>query len=128
MLDDQHYNALSSSDLALVASGTATLESAILNTPMVIIYKVTFLTWTYAKCLIKIPYIGMVNVVAGKQIVPEFIQFKAKPNLIAKEAIDLLKNEQRYNTQKEELSKLKIHLGSTGASKRAAQSVISYLA
>jgi len=124
-LKDQHYNAIAHADLSLCCSGTATLESAILQTPMIIVYKVSFLTWAYAKSLIKIPYIGLVNVVAGKQIVPEFIQFKAQPKFIAKEAVSLLKDKQKYQQQKEELAKIKMHLGSSGASKRAAQSVIS---
>jgi len=64
-------------DVALAASGTATLELAILNTPMVIVYKSAFLTWFIARCLIKIPYIGMVNIVAGKHVAAEFIQFAA---------------------------------------------------
>ena len=127
MLDRQHYNAIASSDLALVASGTATLEAAILNTPMIIVYKVTFLTWAYAKTLIKIPYIGLVNVVAGKQIIPEFIQFRAKPKLIFKEAIQLLKNREKYSALQKELSQIKTHLGSPGASRRAAQSILSSL-
>ncbi|MFC1646067.1 lipid-A-disaccharide synthase [Candidatus Omnitrophota bacterium] len=127
MLDSHHYNAIASSDLALVASGTATLESAILNTPMIIVYKVSFLTWAYAKSLIKIPYIGLVNVVAGKQIVPEFIQFKARPKLIAKEAIGLLKDKNKYHALQKELSQIKTHLGLPGASRRAAQSVLSLL-
>ena len=95
-LDNQHYNAIANADLNLVASGTATLESAILETPMIIVYTVTFLTWAYARSLIKIPYIGLVNVVAGKKIVPEFIQFQAKPHLIAREAISLLTNKEKY--------------------------------
>lgn len=127
MLDSQHYNAISSSDLALVASGTATLEAAILNTPMLIVYKVSFLTWAYAKKLIKIPYIGLVNVVAGKKIVPEFIQFSARPELISKEAIELLKNREKYVNLQKELSQIKTHLGEPGASRRSAQSILSLI-
>jgi len=127
MLDNCHYDAIANSDLALIASGTATLEAAILNTPMVIVYKVTFLTWAYAKTLVKIPYIGLVNVVAGKQIVPEFIQFRAKPRLISKESVELLKNKEKYNSMQKELSQIKTHLGSSGASRRAAQSIFSLL-
>lgn len=126
-LAEYHYDAIANSDLNLVCSGTATLEAAILQTPMIIVYKVTFLTWVYAKTLIKIPYIGLVNVVAGKQIVPEFVQFKAQPRLIAKEVISLLADKEKYKKQKDELAKIKTHLGSSGASKRAAQSVLSLL-
>jgi lipid-A-disaccharide synthase len=124
MLDSQHYNAIVNSDIALVASGTATLETAILNTPMLIVYKVSFLTWAYAKSIIKIPYIGLANVVAGKKVVPEFVQFGARPNLIAQEASSLLKDKEKYNKVKQELSQIKIHLGSAGASQRAAQTIL----
>ncbi|MFC1708999.1 lipid-A-disaccharide synthase [Candidatus Omnitrophota bacterium] len=127
ILDNHHYNSIASSDLALVASGTATLEAAILNTPMIIVYKVSFLTWAYAKSLIKIPYIGLVNVVARKQVVSEFIQFGAKPKLISKEAVQLLRNKEKYTTLQKELSQIKTHLGSPGASRRAAQSIVSLL-
>ena len=127
ILDRQHYNAIAYSNLALIASGTATLEAAILNTPMLIVYKVSFLTWAYAKSLIKIPYIGLVNVVARKQIAPEYIQFKARPELISKEAIELLKDKEKYNILLKELSQIKTHLGSPGASQRAAQSITSLL-
>lgn len=127
MLDRQHYNAIANSDLALIASGTATLEAAILSTPMIIVYKVSFLTWAYAKLLIKIPYIGLVNVVARKRIVPEYIQFKARPQLISKEAVELLKNKEKYDAMQKELSQIKSHLGFPGASRRAAQSIISLL-
>jgi len=125
--DQQHYNAIANSNLALVASGTATLEAAIFKIPMIIVYKVTFLTWAYAKSLIKIPYIGLVNVVARKQIVPEFIQFRARPKLISKEAIELLKNREKYDNLQKELSQIKTHLGSPGASRRAAQTILNLI-
>ena len=127
LVDKQHYNAIANSDLALVASGTATLEAAIFNIPMIIVYKVTFLTWAYAKGVIKIPYIGLVNIVSRKQIVPEFVQFRARPQLISKEAIELLKNKETYNALQKELSQIKTHLGSPGASKRAAQTILELI-
>ncbi|MDD5005132.1 MAG: lipid-A-disaccharide synthase [Candidatus Omnitrophica bacterium] len=127
MLDSQHYNAIANSDLALVASGTATLETAILKTPMIIVYKVSFFTWAYAKSMIKIPYIGLVNVVARRQMVPEFVQFKARPGLIAREAISILKDREKYNNLRNELSQIKMHLGSPGASKRTAEIALSLI-
>ena len=126
-LDSQHYNTIANSDLVLVASGTATLEAAILNTPMIIIYKVSFATWLYARCVIKIPFIGLANVVAQKQIVPEFVQYQAKPELIAKEAMDILTNKTKYNSIKKDLAQIKTHLGSPGASRRAAESITALL-
>jgi lipid-A-disaccharide synthase len=127
MMDSQHYNAIANSDIALVASGTATLETGILNTPLLLVYKVSFLTWAYAKLMIKIPYIGLVNVVAGKKVVPEFIQFGAKPGLIAKEAISLLKDKGKYGSVKRELSQIKTHLGLPGASRRCAEIILKLI-
>jgi lipid-A-disaccharide synthase len=127
MMDSQHYNAIVNSDIALVASGTATLETGILNTPMLIVYKVSFLTWAYAKIIIKIPYIGLVNVVVGKKLVPEFVQFGAKPNLIAKEALSLLEDKEKYNKVKQELSQIKTHLGLPGASRRTAEIILKLI-
>jgi len=124
MLDSQHYNAIANSDVGLIASGTATLEAGILNTPMLIVYKVSFLTWAYARLMIKIPYIGLVNVVAGKKVAPEFVQFGAKPGPIAKETISLLKNKEKYNRVKQGLSQIKTHLGLPGASRRAAEIIL----
>ena len=70
-------------DAAMVASGTATLETALLKKPMVIIYKTSWLTYAIAKSVIKIPYIGLVNIVAGKKIVEELIQNDANAANIA---------------------------------------------
>ncbi len=114
------YDALFASDLAIVASGTATLESALVSTPMVIIYKLNLLSWIFARLLIKIPYIGLVNVVAGEKVVPELIQFKAQPRLIAETSFEILSNREKYNEIILKLDSLKKKLGESGASKRAA--------
>jgi len=79
ILDDDTYNGVEACDVALVASGTATLETAILKRPMIILYKVSLLTWLMAKACVRIPCIGLVNVVAGRKVVPELIQFDATP-------------------------------------------------
>ena len=108
------------SDLLLVTSGTATLESAIAQTPLLVLYKTSFLNWILAKSVIRIPFIGLVNVVAGKKIVPEFIQYQAKPELLAAEAFDILSDRKRYENIKEELNKVKQRLGQKGAYNKAA--------
>ncbi len=68
---------------AMVASGTATLEAALMQCPMVVIYKVAFLTYLIGRIVIKVPYLGMVNIVAGTSLCPEFIQYNARPGAIA---------------------------------------------
>jgi lipid-A-disaccharide synthase len=127
-VSDMTYDGLASSDFAVVASGTATLETAIIGVPMVILYKVSFLTWAYLKMLIKIPYIGMVNIVAGEQVVPEFLQYNAKPKKIARYIKGVLSNQNELTRIKEELlGKVKSSLGEEGASRRAARTVADYL-
>ncbi len=121
------YNSLNACDTCLVTSGTATLETAILEKPMVVVYKTSFLTWLLAKLLIKIPYIGLVNVVAGRQIVPECIQFKASPPLIAKQLENIFTNELLIASMRKDLKEVKEKLGAGGASQRAAKSIIDFI-
>lgn len=125
--ENQTYNFLNACDFALVASGTATLETAIMHTPMIVVYKVSFLNWLIAKPLVKLPYIGLVNVVAGKRIVPEFIQFQAQPALIAECALEILGSEETLTKVKQELKKVHQSLGESGASLRAAETILSFL-
>ena len=118
------YQGIAQCDLCMVASGTATLEVALLNKPMVIVYKTSFLTWLLAKFLIKIPYIGLVNVVAQKKIVPECIQFDATGAKIARELLAIYQSPSKVSQIKAELAKVRSSLGQAGAGKRAAQEVL----
>ncbi len=111
LLEDLTYDLMSHSDLLLVTSGTATLESAISCTPMIVLYRTSFLTYLLAKVLVKIPHIGMVNIVAGKKIVPEFIQSQVKPEKIADEMEKILKDKGKYKRIKIELNEVKTGLG-----------------
>ncbi|MFH1691441.1 MAG: lipid-A-disaccharide synthase [Candidatus Omnitrophota bacterium] len=126
--DDSTYEALNACDLAIVASGTATLETAILNKPMIIVYKVSLSTWLLAKMFVKIPYIGLVNVVAGKKIVPELIQFNATPKKIFLTATELLHNKKKQEKIHAQLYALKNSLGIPGAYNRTAQEIVHFLA
>jgi len=121
------YDCLNISNLALVASGTATLEAAIMQKPFLVIYKMNPLNYLLYRPQVKVPFIGMANIIAGKKIVPEFIQFKATAPNIANEALRLLKDHQELNLMQEELSKLKSSLGPTGASLRAAKIILDSL-
>ncbi|HUU68113.1 MAG TPA: lipid-A-disaccharide synthase [Planctomycetota bacterium] len=87
---DDTYRAVRSSDLLLIASGTATVEAMILGTPMVVVYRVSTLTWTLFIRLMKVTHYAMVNIIAGREIVPECIQWKASSELIAREVLDIL--------------------------------------
>ncbi|MDD3375390.1 MAG: lipid-A-disaccharide synthase [Candidatus Omnitrophica bacterium] len=127
ILSNQSYDGIRASDFCLVASGTATLEVAILNKPMVVVYKTSFLTWILAKLLIKIPYIGLVNVVAQKKIVPECIQLNATEIKITSEIISILSDLVKIESIKKDLTKVKNALGAPGASMRAAKEILSFL-
>jgi len=126
-LDNKPYEAMDVADLVIVSSGSATLEVAIMGKPMIIVYKTSFLTWLLAKSLIKIPNIGLVNIVAGQRIVPELVQFEATPENIAKEAFEILNNHKKIHEIKENLGKVKAKLGDPGASSRAAHTICKFL-
>jgi len=115
------------SQLLLVTSGSATLECAILGTPFLVLYKTSFWTYLLAKSLISIPNIALANVVAGKRIVPEFIQNKAVSVRISDEMYEILTDKQRYRGIQDELAKVRGKLGEPGASRRAAQIVARML-
>ncbi len=127
LCENQTYDLLNICDFALVASGTATLEAAIMQTPMAVVYKVSFLNWLIARALIRLPFIGLVNVVAQKLIVPEFVQYKARPRLIANSALNILNNQASLTNVKSELNKVRQSLGSPGASQRAAEIITNFL-
>ena len=119
-----NYAAINACDLCMVASGTATLETALLRKPMVVVYKTSLLTWSLAKLFIKIPYIGLVNIMAGKQIVPECLQFQATGGEIAQELKNIFTNEPKLADIKYELEQVKKSLGPPGASERAAKEIL----
>ncbi len=122
--DTAPYDAINAMDAVIVASGTATLETALLNKPMVIIYKTSWFTYAIAKSVIKIPYIGLVNVVAGKKIVPELIKEDCNPQNIAATLEAVMQDKNII----EELKRVKSALGEPGASNRAAKTILQELA
>lgn len=127
IVDHGTYDGIAASDFCLVCSGTATLETAILGTPMIVLYKVNFLTWLYMRLLIRIPYIGLVNVVAGKKIAEEFIQFDATAPRIASYCAAVLADTEKLFSLRRELALVKAALGEPGAAARGAQAVIAAL-
>jgi lipid-A-disaccharide synthase len=111
---------LKACDFAFVVSGTATLEAAIMETPMVIAYKLSLLTYVLGRFLAKVSRIGLVNLVAGKAIVPELIQANATPNRLAEEALRIMGDDKIREEMREGLRIVKGQLGQGGASERAA--------
>lgn len=118
------YDVMAHSELNLVASGTATLESAILGKPLFVLYKTSTVTYHIARNLIKIPFIGLVNVVAGKKVVPEFIQGECRPMKIVTEVRRFLSEEPLRKKMAEDLSRVKSLLGNEGASRKVAETVL----
>ena len=121
IIRDEVYDVIGCTDIAMVASGTATLETALMETPMIVIYKVSAPSYYVGKMVINVGHIGLVNIIAGKTVVPELIQDEANPERIAGEVIDILTNSERMEGIKTELSKIRGMLGSPGAAERAAQ-------
>src|SRR3989338_6374286 len=121
IIDGLAYDCLNVSDFCLVASGTATLETAIMQKPFVVIYKLGLLNYLLYRPQVKTPYIGMVNIVAGRKIVPEFIQFQAIPEKIAEEVLRIFDNPSERERMKYGLAQVKASLGESGAASRAAK-------
>ena len=118
------YDGINACNLCMVASGTATLETAVLQKPMVVVYKTSLLTWILAKLFVKIKNIGLVNVVAGERIVPECVQFQATGRRIAQELRNIITDELKIADIKKGLKAVKESLGSGGASQRAAEEIL----
>ncbi len=115
------YDVISCADLALVASGTATLETALLRVPMIIVYKISLLSYVIGRLIVDVKNIGLVNIVAGKTIVPELIQSDVSGKRIAEEALAILTNGKKKQEIIKELEAIRTKLGEPGAAIRAAQ-------
>ncbi len=121
------YDVMNLCELLITASGTATLEGAILGKPMIIIYKVSLLSYWVGKALIRVDHIGLVNLVAEKEIVPELIQKDVNPERIADEASRILRDPILSRRMAESMDEVRQKLGEPGAAQRAAQIVVSLL-
>ncbi len=121
------HNALNACDVCMVTSGTATLETALLKKPMAVVYKTSLLTYLLARLFVKIPDIALVNVVAGKRIVPECLQKEATGEHIAMELRAILTDETRIASIKTGLERVRELLGEPGASRRAARAILEFL-
>ena len=127
LLTDRTYDLMDHAQLLLVASGTATLESAILGTPMIVLYRISFISWLLALLLVRVRHIGLVNLVAGERIVPELVQYQVTAPRIAREAYSLLQNGQRYAQMVKKLAHIRSKLGDRGASRRTAELALSLI-
>ncbi|MGA9120670.1 MAG: lipid-A-disaccharide synthase [Bacteroidota bacterium] len=121
------YDLLNSADAAIVTSGTATLETGWFGTPMVIVYKTSALTYQIGRMVVKVPYIGLANIVAGKKIAPELIQGEVTADRLMQEVLPLLTDDAKARTMREDLSVIRRNLGGPGASERVAKAVLGLM-
>ena len=115
---------LASADVALTASGTATVQTALHDTPMVIVYRVSPLSYHLLRRLVTVETIGMVNLIAGERIVPELVQDAFTPEAVAREAVSMLTNPERAAQIRAGLARVRARLGGPGASRRAAEAIM----
>jgi lipid-A-disaccharide synthase len=123
---NETHAALAACRVALVASGTATVEAALLGAPMVVVYRLSPLTYALGRRFVTVPHFAMVNLIAGRQIVPEVIQHELTPERVAREAVSLLEGPRREAMQAD-LAEVRARLGATGGSRRAAEAVLPFL-
>jgi len=121
IIEQDRYDALRAADLVWTASGTATLETALLTRPMVVVYRVSWLTYFIARLLVRVEHIGMVNLIAGKRLVPELVQGEFNPPRLIAESRRMLSDDKARSDIVEELTRLRERLGSPGAAERVAQ-------
>jgi lipid-A-disaccharide synthase len=127
VLQGHSIQALRAATFAIVASGTATLEAGVIGTPMVVIYKVHPITAILAWCVLRVPCVGLVNIVAGKQLVPELLQWAVQPQTIATYALRCLEHPAEAQRLRQALGVLRSTLGQGDSARRAARSVSHFL-
>jgi len=128
IVDEARYDAVSAADLVWTASGTATLETALLGKPMIVIYRLSWLTYWLARLLVRVQHIGMVNLLAGERLVPELIQDDANAARLVAESKTLLDDRILRRAIIDKLAKLRERLGSPGAPERVADIALGMIA
>ncbi len=124
---DDSKSLMKKSYAGIVKTGTSTLEAALCCMPFTMILKTSSISYSLGKHLVKLDNISLVNILASKKVVNEFIQSVAKPEIISKEILSLYNNHQKYNTMQNEFLEIRKMLGEKGASKRAAKLIIKEL-
>ena len=115
---------LSRCSLALVASGTASLECALVGIPQIVVYRVHPLTYAVGRRLVTVKHLSLINVMANEEIVPEFVQERFRPEAVAQTALELLNNVARREALRRRVGQIVATLGGPGASKRAAEAIL----
>ena len=125
VMKEQSSEVLAVSDFALVKSGTAILQAAVVGTPMVLLYRITAMEWWIASSFKRVKWIGLVNLVAGRSVVPELLQDEATGQRLYEEALRILEDPTVYADMKRSLAQVRESLGGPGASARAAEVVLA---
>jgi lipid-A-disaccharide synthase len=126
-IENDTYGALAAADLAIVASGTATLEAAIIGTPLIIVYRASSLNWRVFWPLINVPFVGMPNLVAGRQIAPELLQDDLNPQCLSSLIKEMMTDHARLRRMRADLADVRGKLGEANASERAAREILESL-
>jgi lipid-A-disaccharide synthase len=128
VIEENRYDAIHAADLVWAASGTVTLETALLGRPMIIVYRVSWLTFLVARMLVRVEHVGMVNLIAGERLVPELLQNDASPERIAAESRALLDDAPARAALAAKLAGLRERLGGPGAAERVADLALAMIA
>lgn len=127
IVERQPYDAIHAADLVWTASGTATVETALLLKPMIIVYRLSWPTYALAKLLVKVPYVGMVNILAGEAVVPELVQANFNAANVIRETERLLSDAELRKSTIQKLADIKASLGAPGAAGRVADLAVSMM-
>jgi len=128
VVEDATYDALGAADVAIVSSGTATVEAALMDTPMIVVYRLAPVTAAIARWFVRTPMFAMVNLIAGKRVVPELVQKDFTPERVANEVTRLLDSEEARSKMRQGLANVREKLGPPGAIERAADIIAGMLA
>lgn len=127
LIEHDTYNAVAAADLAVVASGTATLETAIIGTPLIVVYRASSLNWRIFWPLINTEFVGMPNLIAGREIAPELLQDDLNADRLSKEIVAFLDDPVRLAQARNDLAEVRDKLGEANASERAAKRILAML-
>ena len=127
LVEDETYNALAAADAAIVSSGTATVEAALLGVPMVVVYRLATTTAFLLRRLVRTPFFSMVNLIAGQRVVTELFQDEFTAERVAGEVLRLLKSGEAREEMRRGLAEVRAKLGPGGAMERAAEIIAAML-
>jgi lipid-A-disaccharide synthase len=127
LVHEDNYNLLAHAQCAVVASGTATLETALLNVPQVVVYKVTRLNWLIGQLVVRVKYISLVNLIMDKPVVKELLQHDFTLENLNSEFRRLTEDEEYINNMRDDYARLKRKLGDQDASAKAASMMTDFL-